>query len=78
MPYVARVAVSNLVDFSSSETLTPEQEALKGMTHLNVFGNDYDTHDGSGVRDFIHVMDLVSYIFSKINSLIIIRHMVIY
>ncbi|MDO5530674.1 UDP-glucose 4-epimerase GalE [Sutterella sp.] len=25
---------------------------------LNVFGNDYDTPDGTGVRDFIHVMDL--------------------
>lgn len=26
--------------------------------HLNVFGNDYLTPDGSGVRDYIHVMDL--------------------
>ena len=26
---------------------------------LSVFGDDYDTHDGSGVRDYIHVMDLV-------------------
>ena len=25
---------------------------------LNVFGNDYDTPDGTGVRDFIHVVDL--------------------
>lgn len=25
---------------------------------LNVFGNDYDTPDGTGVRDYIHVMDL--------------------
>lgn len=25
---------------------------------LNVFGNDYPTHDGTGVRDYIHVMDL--------------------
>ena len=25
---------------------------------LNVFGNDYDTHDGTGVRDYIHVIDL--------------------
>ena len=25
---------------------------------LMVFGNDYDTHDGTGVRDYIHVMDL--------------------
>jgi UDP-glucose 4-epimerase len=25
---------------------------------LHVFGNDYDTHDGTGVRDYIHVVDL--------------------
>jgi len=25
---------------------------------LTVFGNDYDTHDGTGVRDYIHVVDL--------------------
>jgi UDP-glucose 4-epimerase len=26
--------------------------------HLDVFGGDYATHDGTGVRDYIHVMDL--------------------
>ena len=26
--------------------------------HLNVFGNDYPTVDGTGVRDYIHVVDL--------------------
>jgi len=25
---------------------------------LSIFGNDYDTHDGTGVRDYIHVVDL--------------------
>lgn len=25
---------------------------------LSVFGDDYDTPDGTGVRDYIHVMDL--------------------
>ncbi len=28
------------------------------LDHLNVFGNDYPTSDGTGVRDYIHVMDL--------------------
>ena len=28
------------------------------LPKLNVFGNDYPTHDGTGVRDFIHVVDL--------------------
>ena len=32
--------------------------ATKELDHLNVFGNDYDTHDGTGVRDYIHVVDL--------------------
>ena len=26
--------------------------------HLNIFGNDYDTTDGTGARDYIHVVDL--------------------
>jgi UDP-glucose 4-epimerase len=28
--------------------------------YLNVFGNDYDTLDGTGVRDYIHVVDLAN------------------
>lgn len=28
------------------------------LAHLNIFGADYDTHDGTGVRDYIHVVDL--------------------
>lgn len=28
------------------------------LPYLNVFGNDYPTHDGTGVRDYIHVCDL--------------------
>lgn len=28
------------------------------LPHLNIFGNDYDTKDGTGVRDYIHVVDL--------------------
>lgn len=34
------------------------QVALGKLPHLRVFGNDYDTHDGTGVRDYIHVVDL--------------------
>ncbi len=34
------------------------QVAIGKRPHLNVFGNDYDTHDGTGVRDYIHVVDL--------------------
>ncbi len=28
------------------------------LKELSVFGNDYDTPDGTGVRDYIHVVDL--------------------
>lgn len=34
------------------------QVALGKLEKLNVFGNDYPTKDGTGVRDFIHVVDL--------------------
>ncbi len=34
------------------------QVAVGKLPKLNVFGNDYDTPDGTGVRDYIHVMDL--------------------
>ena len=34
------------------------QVAIGRRERLSVFGNDYDTHDGTGVRDYIHVADL--------------------
>lgn len=34
------------------------QVAVGRRAHLNVFGNDYDTRDGTGERDYIHVVDL--------------------
>ncbi len=34
------------------------QVAIGKRAYLNVFGNDYPTHDGTGVRDYIHVVDL--------------------
>lgn len=34
------------------------QVAVKKLPYLRVFGNDYDTKDGTGVRDYIHVVDL--------------------
>jgi UDP-glucose 4-epimerase len=42
---------NNLMPFIS-------QVAVGKREFLNVFGNDYDTHDGTGVRDYIHVVDL--------------------
>ena len=34
------------------------QVAVGKRDHLSVFGDDYDTPDGTGVRDYIHVVDL--------------------
>ena len=34
------------------------QVAIGRRATLSVYGNDYDTHDGTGVRDYIHVVDL--------------------
>ena len=34
------------------------QVAIGRLPHLNVYGDDYPTVDGTGVRDYIHVVDL--------------------
>jgi UDP-glucose 4-epimerase len=34
------------------------QVAVGKLAYLNIFGADYDTEDGTGVRDYIHVVDL--------------------
>ena len=34
------------------------QVAVGKLEKVNVFGDDFDTHDGTGVRDYIHVVDL--------------------
>ena len=43
------------------------QVAVGRREYLNVFGNDYDTHDGTGVRDYIHVVDLARGHVAAIN-----------
>ena len=42
------------------QDLVPDiaQVAVGKLQCLGVFGNDYPTHDGTGVRDYIHVVDL--------------------
>ena len=43
-----------------NSNLMPEMiKVVKGLkSYLNVFGDDYETLDGTGVRDYIHIMDL--------------------
>ena len=43
------------------------QVAIGRRDHLSVFGNDYDTHDGTGVRDYIHVVDLAKGHVAAVN-----------
>ena len=51
---------NNLMPFIS-------QVAIGRREYLNVFGDDYDTHDGTGVRDYIHVVDLARGHVAAIN-----------
>jgi UDP-glucose 4-epimerase len=48
MPYILKVAMKNNLDPTMDEV----------YSYLNVFGNTYETRDGTGERDFIHVLDL--------------------
>merc|ERR1712033_52491 len=51
MPFLSRVAIAQKKKESDPEFYTKYKQ-------LSVFGNDYDTVDGTGVRDYIHVVDL--------------------
>ena len=44
------------------------QVAIGKLECLNVFGNDYDTIDGTGVRDYIHVVDLAKGHLKALNK----------
>ena len=54
---------NNLMPFIS-------QTAVGKRDHLSVFGNDYNTPDGTGVRDYIHVVDLAKGHVAAINYLL--------
>jgi UDP-glucose 4-epimerase len=45
------------------------QVAIGKLAQLSVFGNDYPTRDGTGVRDYIHVVDLVKGHLKAITAL---------
>tara|TARA_B100000963_G_scaffold281082_1_gene249545 strand:- start:703 stop:1698 length:996 start_codon:yes stop_codon:yes gene_type:complete len=49
-------------DFGASETIISEiiKVALGKKESLEIFGNDYDTKDGTCERDFIHMQDLIN------------------
>lgn len=45
------------------------QVAVGRRDHVSVFGDDYDTQDGTGVRDYIHVLDLADAHLSALRAL---------
>ncbi|MGE7367128.1 UDP-glucose 4-epimerase GalE [Desemzia incerta] len=46
------------------------QVAVGKREHLSVFGDDYDTPDGTGVRDYIHVVDLAKGHLKAVNKVL--------
>lgn len=64
-------------DGSIGEDHTPEthlvplilQVPLKQREHITIFGEDYDTHDGTCIRDYIHVIDLANAHIDALNYL---------
>ena len=52
---------NNLMPFIS-------QVAVGRREYLSVFGNDYPTVDGTGVRDYIHVVDLAKVTLRRLSS----------
>lgn len=66
-----------LEDGAIGEDHTPEthliplilQVPLKKREYITVFGDDYDTHDGTCIRDYIHVIDLANAHIKALNYL---------
>jgi len=61
----------NIGEFHSPEThLLPKViNAISNKQIINIYGNNYKTYDGTCVRDFIHIEDIVSGILKSINYL---------
>lgn len=45
------------------------QVAVGKLDYLHVYGDDYDTHDGTGIRDYIHVVDLAKGHFLAVEKI---------
>lgn len=45
------------------------QVAIGKLEYLSIFGGDYPTHDGTGIRDYIHVVDLAHGHLKALNAL---------
>jgi UDP-glucose 4-epimerase len=53
------------------------QVACGKLAQLKIYGNDYPTIDGTGVRDYIHVVDLAKGHIAALNALFLKKGMII-
>ena len=59
----------NYIDPDAQNIFPIIAEVIKGKRDiLNIFGNDYDTRDGTCIRDYIHILDLVNAHILALNS----------
>ena len=60
----------NFIEKNPANLIPVTMEVASGMRNkMHVFGNDYDTHDGTGLRDYIHVSDLAEAHVKALNFL---------
>ena len=58
MPYILKVAYKNNIS-----------SALDGYDHLSIYGGNYNSKDGTAIRDYIHVMDLAKAHYLALNKI---------
>ena len=61
MPHIVNVGYNNLgidKDKDNDKDNDKDKEICVGNSYLSIYGDDYDTRDGTCVRDYIHVMDV--------------------
>ena len=58
MPHILKVAYKNNI-----------MPSLKGYDSLSIYGNNYNTKDGTAVRDYIHVMDVAKAHYLSLNKI---------
>ncbi|MBD1141639.1 UDP-glucose 4-epimerase GalE [Pelagibacterales bacterium SAG-MED32] len=65
---------SGLIRENSKNSTNLFPEIIKYLNnekpHINIYGNDFDTHDGYGVRDYIHVNDLINGHIEALNFIL--------
>jgi|SRR5699024_131411 len=66
---VAGALNSSLADTTTSNLMPAIRNRITQRKTLQIFGNDYDTPDGTCIRDYIHILDLVDAHLVALRSL---------